>query len=82
MSCDRYGLLLLVGEFDFRGVEVEVEVGAYGESCCGCGVGDEIDDGLVGFQGSSSPVAGDSGEEPVFYFVPFAGAGWVVAQGE
>ena len=75
---DGYGLLLLVCEFDFRGVEVEVEVGAYCESRCGCGVGDEVDDGLVGFQGSSSPIAGDSGKKSMFYFVPFAGAGWVV----
>lgn len=82
MSCDGYGLLLLVGEFCSGGVEVEVEVGAYGESCCGGGVGDEVDDGLVGFEGSSSPVAGDPGEEPVFCLVPFAGAGWVVADGD
>lgn len=82
VSCDGYGLLLLVGEFCSCGVEVEVEVGAYGEACCGGGVGDEVDDGLVGFQGSSSPVAGDSGEEPVFYLVPFAGAGCVVADGD
>ena len=51
VSRDGYGLLLLVGEFDFGGVEIDVEVGAYGESFGGCGVGDEVDDGLVGSRG-------------------------------
>jgi hypothetical protein len=27
-------------------------------------------------------VVGDSGEEPVFNLVPFAGSGWVVADGD
>ena len=56
VSCDGYGLLLLVGELDFRGVEVEVEVGAYCESGYGGRVGDEADDGLIGFQWSATPV--------------------------
>ena len=72
---DGYGFPLLGGRFDSGGVEVEVEVGAYGEPGCGGGVGDEADDCLVGFQRSPTPVSGDSGEEPVFDLVPFAGVG-------
>jgi hypothetical protein len=53
-----------------------------GQACGGRGVGDEVDDGLVCFEWSSAPVVGDSGEEPVFDLVPFAGSGWVVADGD
>src|SRR5947209_15828653 len=82
MPGDGYGFLLLVGQLDFCGISVQVEVGAYGEPCCGCGVGDEADNGLVAFQWSSSPVAGYPGEEPVLDLVPFAGAGRIVADGD
>ena len=75
MPGDGYGFPLLDGRFDSGGVEVEVEVGAYCESGRGGGVGDEADDCLVGFQRSSTPVSSDSGEEPVFDLIPFAGAG-------
>jgi hypothetical protein len=37
---------------------------------------------LVCFEWSPAPIVGDSGEEPVFDLVPFAGSGWVVADGE
>src|SRR6266550_9060272 len=76
---DGYGLPLLFGEFHPRGVEVRVEFALDGESGRGRSVGDEVDDGLVGFQRPSPPVDGDSGEEPVLDLVPFAGAGWVMA---
>ena len=73
-----YRIFLLVGEFDFCGVEVRVEFAADGQSRTGRGAGDEVDDGLVGLEGSSAPVLGDSGEKPVFDLVPFAGARRVV----
>jgi hypothetical protein len=72
----------LVGEFDFGWVEIQVEVALNGEACGGCRVGDEVDDGLVGFEWSATPVEGDSGEEAVFDLILFAGAGWVVADGD
>jgi hypothetical protein len=73
MSREGYRFFLLVGEFDFCGVEVGVELAADGQSCGGRGVGDEADDGLVGLEGSSAPVLGDSGEEPVFDLVKAPG---------
>jgi hypothetical protein len=77
---EGYRLLLLIGKLDFGWVEVGIEFTLNGQACSGCGVGDEIDDGLVRFQWSSAPAVGDPGEEPVFNLVPFAGAGWVMAK--
>lgn len=82
VSDEGYRFLLLVGEFDFSGVEVGIESAANGQACGGRGVGDEVDNGLVSFEWSSTPVVGDSGEEPVFNFVPFAGSGRVVTDGD
>jgi hypothetical protein len=79
VSSKRYRVLPLVGEFDFCGVEVWVEFAADGQACGGgCGVGDEVDDGLVCLEWSSTSVVGDSGEEPVFNLVPFAGTRWIM----
>ena len=80
----HYGdrIFLLVGEFDFCGVEVRVEFAADGQSCARRGAGDEVDDGLVGLEGSSAPVLGDSGEKSVLDLVPFAGARRVVRDGD
>ena len=75
---EGYRFFLLVGEFDFCGVEVGVEFATDGQSCGRCGVGDEVDDSLVSFEWPSAPVLGDSREEPMFDLVPFAGAGWVM----
>ena len=68
-----YRIFLLVGEFDFRRVEVGVEFAADGQSCAGRGAGDEVDDGLVGLDGSSAPILGDSGEKPVLDLVKAPG---------
>ena len=76
VSSYGYRVFLLVGEFDFGGVEVGVEFAADGQSCggCGgCGVGDEVDDSLICLEGSSAPVLGDSGEESVFNLVKAPG---------
>ena len=73
MSCEGYRFFLLVGEFDFCGVEGGIEFATDGQSCGGCGVGDEADDGLVCLEGSSAPVLGDSGEESVFDLVKAPG---------
>ncbi len=79
VSGDRDCFLLFFGEFDFCWVEVGVEFAADGESGCGGGVGNEVDHGLECFQWSAAPVEADAGEETVFDLVPFAGAGWIVA---
>ena len=41
VSSYRYRVLLLVGEFDFCGVEVRIEFAANGQSRAGRGVSDE-----------------------------------------
>ena len=45
VSCDGNGLLLFVGELDFRGVEVGVEFTPDDEAGSGGGVSYEVDDG-------------------------------------
>jgi len=77
---DRF--FLFVGECGFGGVDVWVEFTSDDESGAGGGVGDEIDDCLVGGQRAAAPVKGDAGEQSVFDLVPFGGAGWVVGDGD
>lgn len=79
VSRERYRLLLVIGKFDFDWVEVGIEFTLNDQACSGCSVGDEIDNGLVRFQWSPTPVVGDPGEELVLNLVPFTGAGWVMA---
>jgi len=62
---DGYRFFLLVGEFDFCGIEVRVEFATDGQSCGRCGVGDEVDDSLVSFEWSPAPVLSNFGEESV-----------------
>ena len=64
-----YRIFLVVSEFDFGGVEIRVEFAADGQPSAGRGAGNEVDDGLVGLEGSSAPVLGDSGEKPVLNLV-------------
>jgi hypothetical protein len=73
VSDEEYRFLLLVGEFDFCGVEVGVEFATDGQSCCGRGAGDEVDDRLICLEWSPAPVLGDPGEEPVFDLVKAPG---------
>jgi hypothetical protein len=63
VSLDGDFFLLLVGEFYLGGVVRRVEVAAYGETGLGGGAGDEVDDGLVGREGTAGPVEGDLGEQ-------------------
>src|SRR5664279_430861 len=48
----------------------------------GGGRGDEVDDDLVADQGPSAPVHRDLPEQPVLDFIPFAGTGWQLADGD
>ena len=71
VSREGYGFLLLVVEFDFCRVQPRVNFALNGESGLGCGVGDEVDDRLICFEGSSAPVLDDPGEESMLDLVPF-----------
>ena len=73
-----YRFFLLVCELDFCGVDVGVEFATDGQSCDGCGVGDEVNDRLIGLEWSSAPVLGNPGEQAVLDLIPFAGAGRVM----
>src|SRR5664280_960957 len=76
------GLDLLVGDFDAGGVAGGVELGVDVQAGAGSGGGDGVDDDFVAGQGPAAPVHRDVGEEPVFDFVPFAGARREVAHGD
>src|SRR5438105_2479869 len=61
------------------GILAGVEFTAHGEAGFGCGVRDQFDDDPVADERLGAPVLTDEGEEPVFGFVPLAGAGRQVA---
>ena len=52
------------------------------EPCLRCRRCDQLDDDLAADQRLAAPVLGDEGEEPMLDTVPFAGAGWVVSDGD
>src|SRR5438105_4727255 len=61
------------------GILAGVEFAAHGEAGFGCGGRDQFDDDPVADERLGAPVLTDEGEEPVFDFVPLAGAGRQVA---
>lgn len=69
------GFDLLVWDLDAFGVGGFVEFGVDAQAGAGCGGSDGLDDHFVAGQGSSAPVHGEVGEEPVFDLVPLGGAG-------
>jgi hypothetical protein len=70
---------LSVGDDNALGVLASVEFAAHGEAGFGRGGRDQLDNGPIAEEGPGPPVLADEGEEPVLDFVPFAGAGWQVA---
>src|SRR6202043_965982 len=58
------------------GVLASVEFAAHSEAGFGGGGRDQFDDDPVADKRLGAPVLADEGEEPVFDFVPLAGAGW------
>src|SRR5712671_6851359 len=57
------------------GVLASVEFAAHSEAGFGGGGRDQIDDHAIADEWLGAPVLADEGEEPVFDFVPLAGAG-------
>src|SRR6478609_1758433 len=79
---DRDRIDLGVADLYDGRVGVWVEDGVDGQASVGGGCGDGLDDDLVVGQRPAPPVGGDEREQPVLDFVPFRGAGWVVADGD
>src|SRR5271165_2191278 len=82
VACDRQGVNVFGRVCDAGGVLIGVEDTMDGEPGRRCCVADQVDDHPVALQWSSAPVHGDLGEQPVFDFVPFAGARGQVADGD
>ena len=74
-----YGGELGIGDFDSFLTGGIVNRGADMESLLGRGCGDQIDDDLMANQWAAPPVHADERKQPVFDFVPLAGAGREVA---
>src|SRR6516164_7625060 len=68
-----------VGYDNAAGVLAGVEFTAHGETGFSGGGRDQLDDDPVADERFGAPVLADEGEEPVFDFVPLAGAGRQVA---
>ena len=64
-----------IGYDNAAGILAGVEFAAHGEAGFGCGGRDQFDDDPVADERLGAPVLTDEGEEPVFDFVPLAGAG-------
>lgn len=59
VSRDGDGFLLLIGELHFCRIEIWVKFTADSEAGGGPRVGDQVDDGLISLQRSTSPVEGN-----------------------
>lgn len=55
---------MFVGVFDAGGVFAGVQGAAHGQAGCGGGAAVQVQDDLVGLEGSAAPVHGDLAEEP------------------
>src|ERR1700680_2329679 len=75
IDCGHLG----VRDDNAAGVLASVEFAAHGEAGFGGGGRDQFDDDPVADERLGAPVLADEGEEPVFDFVPLAGAGRQVA---
>ena len=68
-------------DFSAERIFAAVQAASYSQPLGGRGAGDQPDDRFIVAQRFSAPVGGDEGEEAVFDFVPFAGSGGEVADG-
>src|SRR6266850_4648532 len=64
-----------IGYDNTAGVLAGVEFAAHGEAGFGGGGRDQLEDHAIADEWLGAPVLADEGEEPVLYFVPFAGTG-------
>src|SRR5207248_8202979 len=71
VDCGHLG----VRDDNAAGVLASIEFAAHGEAGFGGAGRDQFDDDLVADERLGAPVLADEGEEPVFDFVPLAGAG-------
>src|SRR5918911_5711569 len=68
-------LHFVIADFNPRRVAASVEFGPYDEARLGAHAPDELNDGFVVDQRSSTPVLSDVTEEAMLDLVPLAGAG-------
>ena len=60
-------------------IAATIEASANEEPAAVGRVSNQVDDRLIGTQGTAAPVHRDEGKQAVLNLVPFAGAGWKVA---
>src|SRR6266487_2992296 len=75
-------LKLTLGDLDAGRVGALVELGLDCQTSLRGGVGDEVDDDVVGDEGSAAPVASNVAEHPMLNLVPLACAGRKMAHSD
>jgi len=75
------GAELGVGDFDAFGVLVPIQLGAHLEPSVGCRRRDQLDDRAIGAQRLASPIDIDERKEAMLDFVPLAGSGRELTNG-
>jgi hypothetical protein len=70
---------LCIRDLDALGILSCVDLSAHFEACIGCGCSNQLDDCSKAPERLATPVDRDEREETMLDLVPFAGAGWQVA---
>src|ERR1700730_8562642 len=81
-AVDVDGSHLCIRYDNAAGVLAGVEFAAHREAGFGGSSRDQLDDHPIADEGLGAPVLADEGEEAVLDFVPLAGAGWQVTDGD
>ena len=75
-------LHLLVGYFSAGGIFPTIQATGYFQPLRRGGLGNQVHDGFVIPQRLAPPVRRNERKEPMLDLIPFAGAGWKVADGQ
>ena len=79
---DVEGSHLGVSDLDTLSIVIVIEATGDGEPGVSGGAGDQLDDDQVADQWLAAPVLSDEGKQPMLYFVPLAGAGRDMTDGD
>ena len=79
---DVEGSHLGVSDLDTLRIVTVIEATGDGEPGVSGGAGDQLDDDQVANQWLAAPVLSDEGKQPMLYFVPLAGAGRDMTDGD
>ena len=82
MACEIDGREFGVGDFHTLGIFVLIQFGSHGESGGRGGCRNQLNDGLKAAQWLAAPIECDKGKQAMFDFVPLAGAGWQMTDGD